>query len=121
MFENRERKDELRRIVDHMKWVLRDLSAEHHVLHLQLELKNEMSHADHVQIDFAGYDRVNGAEIMSQTIDENHQVSFPIGHFQTKKNIETNQTKYVDFYIRFKTEELQEVLTSRSRGRAAHQ
>ncbi|RAP15867.1 hypothetical protein C2W58_01519 [Bacillus pumilus] len=110
MLENRERKDELRRIVDHMKWVLRDLSAEHHVLHLQLELKDEMSHADHVQIDFAGYDRVNGAEIISQTIDENHQVSFPIGHFQTKKNIEINQTKYVDFYIRFKTEELQEVL-----------
>lgn len=110
MLENRERKDELRRIVDRTKWVLRDLSSEHHVLHLQLELKDEMSHADHVQIDFAGYDRGNGAEIISQTIDENHQVSFPIGHFQTKKNIETNQTKYVDFYIRFKTEELQEVL-----------
>ncbi|PRR90514.1 MULTISPECIES: alpha-glucosyltransferase N-terminal domain-containing protein [unclassified Bacillus (in: firmicutes)] len=110
MLENRGRKDELRRIVDRTKWVLRDLSSEHHVLHLQLELKDEMSHADHVQIDFAGYDRVNGAEIIAQTIDENHLVSFPIGHFQTKKNIETNQTKYVDFYIRFKTEELQEVL-----------
>ncbi|MGY4788722.1 alpha-glucosyltransferase N-terminal domain-containing protein [Bacillus sp. OHL2] len=110
MLENREHKDELRGIVDSMKWVLRDLSSEHHVLHLQLELKDEMSHADHVQIDFAGYDRVNGAEIISQTIDENHQVSFPIGHFQTKKNIEINQTKFVDFYIRFKTEKLQEVL-----------
>lgn len=110
MLENRERKDELRRIVDRMKWVLRDLSSEHHVLHLQLELKDEMSHADHVQIDFAGYDRVNGAEIISQTIDENHLVSFPIGHFQTKKNIEINQTKFVDFYIRFKVEKPQEIL-----------
>ncbi|MFS3915066.1 alpha-glucosyltransferase N-terminal domain-containing protein [Bacillus australimaris] len=110
MLDNRIRKDELRRFVDRMKWVLRDLSSEHHVLHLQLEVKDEMSHADHVQIDFAGYDRVNGAEIIAQTIDENHLVSFPIGHFQTKKNIEINQTKFVDFYIRFKTTELQEVL-----------
>ncbi|MEV9500621.1 alpha-glucosyltransferase N-terminal domain-containing protein [Bacillus safensis] len=110
MLENRERKDELRRIVDCTKWILRDLSSENHVLHLQLELKDEMSHANHVQIDFAGYDRVNGAEIISQTIDENLLVSFPIGHFQTKKNIEINQTKFVDFYIRFKTEDRQEVL-----------
>lgn len=110
MLENRVRKDELRSIVERMKWSLRDLSSEHHVLHLQLEVKDEMSQADHVKIDFAGYDRVNGAEIISQAIDENHQVSFPIGHFQTKKNIELNETKYVDFYIRFKTEELQEVL-----------
>ncbi|MEC3859566.1 poly(glycerol-phosphate) alpha-glucosyltransferase, partial [Bacillus sp. WOD8 KX774193] len=35
MLENREHKDELRGIVDSMKWVLRDLSSEHHVLHLQ--------------------------------------------------------------------------------------
>ncbi|KLV17809.1 alpha-glucosyltransferase N-terminal domain-containing protein [Bacillus altitudinis] len=110
MLENRIRKDELRKIVDRTKWVLHDLSSEHHVLHLQLKMTDEMSQADHVEIDFAGYDRVNGAEIISQTIDENDQVSFPIGHFQTKKNIETNQTKFVDFYIRFKTEELQEVL-----------
>lgn len=110
MLENRIRKDELRKIVDRTKWVLHDLSSEHHVLHLQLKMTDEMSQVDHVEIDFAGYDRVNGAEIISQTIDENDQVSFPIGHFQTKKNIETNQTKFVDFYIRFKTEELQEVL-----------
>ncbi|MDG3045170.1 hypothetical protein OE903_19715 [Bacillus sp. B6(2022)] len=110
MLENRIRKDELRKIVDRTKWVLHDLSSEHHVLHLQLKMTDEMSQADHVEIDFAGYDRVNGAKIISQTIDENDQVSFPIGHFQTKKNIETNQTKFVDFYIRFKTEELQEVL-----------
>ncbi|MCL6795597.1 poly(glycerol-phosphate) alpha-glucosyltransferase [Bacillus altitudinis] len=110
MLENRIRKDELRKVVDRTKWVLHGLSSEHHVLHLQLKMTDEMSQADHVEIDFAGYDRVNGAEIISQTIDENDQVSFPIGHFQTKKNIETNQTKFVDFYIRFKTEELQEVL-----------
>ncbi|KWZ66571.1 alpha-glucosyltransferase N-terminal domain-containing protein [Bacillus altitudinis] len=110
MLENRIRKDKLRKIVDRTKWVLHGLSSEHHVLHLQLKMTDEMSQADHVEIDFAGYDRVNGAEIISQTIDENDQVSFPIGHFQTKKNIETNQTKFVDFYIRFKTEELQEVL-----------
>lgn len=110
MVENRVRKDELRSIMERTKWVLCDLNSKHHVLHLQLEAKDEMSHADHVQIDFAGYDRVNGAEIISQTIDENHQVSFPIGHFQTKKNIELNQTKYVDFYIRFKAEDHQEVL-----------
>ncbi|MCY7612416.1 alpha-glucosyltransferase N-terminal domain-containing protein, partial [Bacillus safensis] len=67
MLENRKHKDELRGIVDSTKWVLRDLSSEHHVLHLQLDVKDEMSHADHVQIDFAGYDRVNGAEIISQT------------------------------------------------------
>ncbi|MFB8735936.1 hypothetical protein ACEQPO_26555 [Bacillus sp. SL00103] len=67
-----------------------------------------------------GYDRVNGAEIISQTIDENHQVSFPIGHFQTKKNIETNQTKYADFYIRFKNRRTSgSFAASRSRGRVS--
>ncbi|GLF89046.1 hypothetical protein Saga11_03050 [Bacillus safensis] len=106
---NRVLKEALRSMVERTKWVLRDLSSEHHVLHLQLEMEGEMSIADQVQIDFAGYDRVNGAEIISQTIDENHQVIFPIGHFQTKKNIELNHTKHVDFYIRYKAKQ-QEVL-----------
>ncbi|MFJ5964387.1 alpha-glucosyltransferase N-terminal domain-containing protein [Bacillus sp. NPDC093026] len=110
MLENRVRKDELRNYMERTKFVLSDLSSKHHVLHLQLDVKGEMVNTDHVKIDFAGYDRVNGAEIISQTIDENNQVSFPIGHFQTKKNIECNHTKYVDFYIRFQTEEGHEVL-----------
>lgn len=74
-------------------------------------MEGEMNIADQVEIDFAGFDRVNGAEIISQTINENQQVIFPIGHFQTKKQIELNQTKHVDFYIRSKSKtHRQEVL-----------
>ncbi|MEH7477190.1 alpha-glucosyltransferase N-terminal domain-containing protein [Bacillus altitudinis] len=103
MLDNRVLKEELRSVVEHARWMLCDVSSKHHVLHLQLEMEGEMNIADQVEIDFAGFDRVNGAEIISQTINENQQVIFPIGHFQTKKQIELNQTKHVDFYIRCKS------------------
>ncbi|MGE6630259.1 glycosyltransferase [Bacillus sp. NPDC077027] len=110
MIDSRLKRDQLRAIMEKNIFFLYDLQSEHHVLHLELKTKEEIKNVDNVQIDFAGYDRMNGSEIISQTIDESNKVSFPMGHFQTKKNLEVNQTKYVDFYIRFRDGEGQEMI-----------
>ncbi len=108
MIEVREKRDQIQRMMKPIHFKLVDISSKHHVLSLDLQMEGVIEKRKKVILELVGYDRDNHAELFSKKV-ENLKVSFPIGHAFIKAALKRNKTKYVDFYMRMRDEEFNEI------------
>ncbi|CUB16621.1 putative poly(glycerol-phosphate) alpha-glucosyltransferase [Bacillus safensis] len=104
MIKVREKRDQIQRMMKPIQIKLVEMSVEHHVLSLDLQMEGAIEKRKKVIFELVGYDRRNHAELFSKKV-ENLKVSFPIGHASIQAALKRNKTKYVDFYIRMRDEE----------------
>ncbi|PAK35682.1 hypothetical protein CHI04_06795 [Bacillus safensis] len=109
MIEVREKRDQIKRMVKTIHFKLVGIDVQHHVLSLDFQMKGIIEKQNKVILELVGYDRHNHAELFSKEV-ENLKVSFPIGHASIQEALKRNKTKYVDFYLRMRDEEYNEII-----------
>ncbi|MFS0654166.1 glycosyltransferase [Bacillus sp. 179-C3.3 HS] len=109
MIDMREKRDRIQQMMKSTHFKLVDMSSEHHVLSLKLQMEGVIQKQEKVILELVGYDRDNYAELFSKRI-KNLEVSFPIGHAFIEAALKRNKTKYVDFYVRMRDEECNETI-----------
>ncbi|OLP66694.1 putative poly(glycerol-phosphate) alpha-glucosyltransferase [Bacillus pumilus] len=105
----REKRDQIQQIMKSTHFKLVDMSSKHHVLSLKLQMEGVIQKQGKVILELVGYDRDNHAELFSKRI-KNLKVSFPIGHAFIEAALNRNKTKHVDFYMRMRDEEFNEII-----------
>ncbi|WP_410976900.1 glycosyltransferase [Bacillus safensis] len=109
MIEVREKRDQIKRMIKPIHFKLVGIDVQHHVLSLDFQMKGIIEKQNKVILELVGYDRHNHAELFSKEV-ENLKVSFPIGHASIQEALKRNKTKYVDFYLRMRDEEYNEII-----------
>ncbi|WLP59224.1 glycosyltransferase [Bacillus pumilus] len=109
MIEVREKRDQIKRMIKPIHLKLVGIDVQNHVLSLDIQMKGVIEKQKKVILELVGYDRHNHAELFSKAV-ENFKVSFPIGHASIQEALKRNKTKYVDFYLRIRDEEYNEII-----------
>ncbi|MEB2356520.1 glycosyltransferase [Bacillus pumilus] len=109
MIEVREKRDQIKRMIKPIYLKLVGIDVQNHVLSLDIQMKGVIEKQKKVILELVGYDRHNHAELFSKAV-ENFKVSFPIGHASIQEALKRNKTKYVDFYLRIRDEEYNEII-----------